>query len=283
MARARVGLLQTACDTDLGVHCRCNPPTELIGMPLQGREMCLRRNFSSSKLVRMLGSVSGVEVATSSQDVAGQLAQWLNAFDAMALHAAHQSIEAGPAGAAARVLPDAAQAQAAIEALEQEHRQVRATLEKSIQSSGAPQPGSTRPRTGVAALPAAYETGIDYTPYRRAYTEQQRLMDLKIAPLRDHVRQAMAEASPALQQLATLDAALDQMLSARASRLWLAGPQLMARRFEQLRKGGAEPDTWLDDFGREMQQTQLAELDARLQPVLGLIETFSTEVKKNYA
>ena len=83
-----------------------------------------------------------------------------------------------------------------------------------------------------------------------------------------------------LQQLATLDAALDQMLSARASRLWLAGPQLMARRFEQLRQGGAEPDTWLDEFGREMQQTQLAELDARLQPVLGLIETFSTEVKR---
>ena len=81
-------------------------------------------------------------------------------------------------------------------------------------------------------------------------------------------------------KLATLDAALDQMLSARASRLWLAGPQLMARRFEQLRQGGAEPDTWLDDFGREMQQTQLAELEARLQPVLGLIETFSTEVKR---
>ena len=65
----------------------------------------------------MLGSASGMEVATSSQDVAGQLAQWLNAFDAMALHAAHQTIEAGPAGAAARVLPDAAQAQAAIEGL----------------------------------------------------------------------------------------------------------------------------------------------------------------------
>ena len=93
-------------------------------------------------------------------------------------------------------------------------------------------------------------------------------------------RQALSEASIALQQLATLDAALDQMLSARASRLWLAGPQLMARRFEQLRQGGAEPDTWLDDFGREMQQTQLAELEARLQPVLGLIETFSTEVKR---
>ena len=231
----------------------------------------------------MLGSASGVEVATSSQDVAGQLAQWLNAFDAMALHAAHQTIEAGPTGAAAHALHSAAQAAGAVEALDQEYRQVRATLEKSIQTSGAPQPGSTRPRTGVAALPAAYETGIDYTPYRRAYSEQQRLMDLKIAPLRDHARQALSEASPALQQLATLDAALDQMLSARASRLWLAGPQLMARRFEQLRKQMdelAEPDTWLDDFSREMQQTQLAELEARLQPVLGLIETFSKEVKR---
>ena len=231
----------------------------------------------------MLGSASGVEVATSSQDVAGQLAQWLNAFDAMALHAAHQSIEAGPSGAGAHAPPGAAQAAHALAALEQEYRQVRATLEQSIQASGAPQPGSTRPRTGVAALPAAYETGIDYTPYRRAYSEQQRLMDLKIAPLRDHARAALGEASIALQQLATLDAALDQMLSARASRLWLVGPQLMARRFEQLRKQMgevAEPGPWLDDFGREMQQAQLAELEARLQPVLGLIETFSTEVKR---
>ena len=124
MARARVGLLRTACDTDFGVHRRRNPPTELIGMPLQGHETCLRRNFSSSKLVRMLGSASGMEVATSGQDVAGQLAQWLNAFDAMALHGAHQTIEAGPTGAAAHALPRVAQAADAVEALNQEYRQV---------------------------------------------------------------------------------------------------------------------------------------------------------------
>ena len=37
----------------------------------------------------------------------------------------------------------------------------------------------------------------------------------------------------------------------------------------------------LDEFARSQRQTQLAELEVRLQPVLGLIETFRQEVKKS--
>jgi hypothetical protein len=36
----------------------------------------------------------------------------------------------------------------------------------------------------------------------------------------------------------------------------------------------------LDAFGKELQEVLLAELEVRMQPVVGLIEAFSNEVKK---
>ena len=41
------------------------------------------------------------------------------------------------------------------------------------------------------------------------------------------------------------------------------------------------PGGGLDVFGKEMQEVLLAELEVRLQPVVGLIEAFSNEVKKH--
>ena len=71
---------------------------------------------------------------------------------------------------------------------------------------------------------------------------------------------------------------------------------LLERRFEHLRKTHQlgldaaqqqdapvlwrQPGGWLDVFGKEMQEVLLAELEVRLQPVVGLIEAFSNEVKK---
>ena len=55
---------------------------------------------------------------------------------------------------------------------------------------------------------------------------------------------------------------------------------LLKTRFVALRQQAADPsDTaaddlrWLQTFGNEFEQTLLAELDLRLQPVIGLIES----------
>ena len=237
----------------------------------------MRNDFSSTSLVRLLGQASGLELAPASADLAGRLAPWLHAFDAMTLHGAHQAIELDCAVVAP---PPQAMVQQ-LQALEADTQQLQRTLVQAIERHGAPTSASQSSAAHLVALPAAYQSGLDYGPYRRAYSEQQRLMDLKIAPLRDRVRQAMLSATARLQQLAELDRALEQMLAARAARLWQIGPQLMARRFEQLRQSAGAPEQWLDEFARSQRQTQLAELEVRLQPVLGLIETFRQEVKKS--
>jgi len=120
---------------------------------------------------------------------------------------------------------------------------------------------------------------------------------LRIDALRAHVRQAIAKVSPQLGQLAAFDAVMDQRLGGREQKLLSTAPVLLERRFEHLRKTHQlgldaaqqqdapalrrQPGGWLDVFGKEMQEVLLAELEVRLQPVVGLIEAFSNEVKKH--
>ncbi|MBW8315883.1 MAG: DUF3348 domain-containing protein, partial [Hydrogenophaga sp.] len=85
-----------------------------------------------------------------------------------------------------------------------------------------------------------------------------------------------------LAQLAALDAALAQMLGGREQRLLNNVPHFLRARFTALRQTAAASDTphdlrWLQGFYTELEQTLLAELDHRLQPVVGMIESISHE------
>jgi hypothetical protein len=136
-------------------------------------------------------------------------------------------------------------------------------------------------------MPSAFE------PYRRYYLAQQRDMELGTRPLRAKARDVLARTSPALKTLATLDAALDDILNDRESKLLANVPVLLEKRFTQLRKehehrlestgmtdipaywmhaGG-----WLARFRTDLQTVLLAELDLRLQPTVGLIEALNHE------
>lgn len=211
----------------------------------------MHRNFSSSRFVRLLGDAAPRPAEASRQDPAERLSQWLNAFDAITLQAAQQPVrvQAGqkpPRAAAAR-------------ALEQEFLSLRQALAKAVT---------------VNELPGA---DADYLPYRQRYLDRQRQMELRIAPFRDHVRQTVAAASPRLRQLALLDAALEQTLGGREQKLLATVPALLEKRFEQLRQSRAEG--WQQAFGRQWQAILLAEAELRLEPVAGLIDAFSNEVK----
>jgi hypothetical protein len=231
-----------------------------------------------------------VEVEVSKQDVAERLGQWLDVFDGITLHAAHQSIKT-----AAEMKPaDALLARTF--ALEQEFHRVRTALVTAIMASGASPASEKRVRNPLPQPEAATETDAGYAPYHQRYFDQQRHMALRIEALRAHVRQAIANVSPELGQLATFDALMDQMLGGREQKLLSTVPVLLERRFEHLRKAHQlgldaaqqqdapalwrQPGGWLDVFGKEMQEVLLAELEVRLQPVVGLIEAFSNEVKK---
>lgn len=214
--------------------------------------MVLHRTFSSSRLVRLLSDLAGVDIEPPKQDVAERLAGWLGVHDAMTLHAAHQAIQA----VGKKPPSDAVLARPL--AMEEEFHRVRTALVKSITASGA-----------------APETDAGYAPYQQRYLDQQRQMALRIDALRAYVRQAITMVSPQLGQLASFDTMMEQMFGGREKKLLSTVSVLLERRFEHLRKTQQQ-----DVFGKELEEVLLAELELRFQPVVGLIEAFSNEVKK---
>lgn len=241
----------------------------------------MRTNFSSSRLVRLLGDPSSAAVNTSRQDSVERLSLWVGVFDAVTLHARHQSLPT----LAEETAPDAPSPRTL--AVEEQFDQVRAVLVKAITAKEPPSTSGQRARIPVVQTAPPPEASADFAPYRKRYLDQQRNMELMISPLRAHVRQTLAAASPPLRQLAALDAAWEQMLVDREQKLLSTVPVLLKRRFEHLRTSHAhddpalwlQPGGWLDVFGKELQEVLLAELDVRLQPVMGLMEAFSSEIK----
>lgn len=233
--------------------------------------MYLRRNFSSSKLVRLLGAWDHADAEASRPDFAERLGQWLDVSDAITLHAAHQSIRT------AAVEPPSHARPACGQAVEDEFHRVRAALVTAITASHAHRPAGKWVQNLPLQAEGATEADADYAPHHQRYLDQQRQMASRIGPLRARVRQALSRASPGLRQLAALDAVLDPMLGGREQKLLATVPVFLERRFEHWRAN--QPPGWLDAFGKEWQEALLAELDVRLQPVMGLIEALRNEVK----
>jgi hypothetical protein len=131
-------------------------------------------------------------------------------------------------------------------------------------------------------------------------------MEVSVQTLRSQVRGQLNKGAPRLQQLATLDAAFENILSEREALVLGKVAKLFEKRFTQaLRKhiqqlsnaqaeatadgaDGAEapsatavsPLPWLLPLHQAMRTALLAELDTRLQPVLGLVEAFNRYTPK---
>ena len=232
----------------------------------------MRSDFASSRLVGLLGAWTPVEGDGSGMDFAERLSLWLNAFDAIGLQAAHRSIEAirtaAPRERGARPVR--------ADDLQEDIRRVRTVLSAAI---------ARDPVEITGADPA--EPG--YAPYRQRHLELQRQMEQMIAPLRDHVRQAVSRVSPALRRLAALDAVLEQMLAPREQQLLPTTAALLERRHDRRRRheaqaaadgptAGSDAD-WREAFERDWRQALLAELELRLEPVAGLVDALSNTSK----
>lgn len=220
----------------------------------------LRSDFSSSRLVRVLGEWAPVDPAADGMDFAERLGLGLNVFDAIGLQAAHRAIHAmdGPATAA-----DPAAGRARWQALREEVQRLRAALAQAIGRELVP-----------AALDAPEAAG--YARYRQRHATLQRQMEQAIAPLREQVRQALREAGARLRQLAALDAALEPVIAAREQAHLPGVATLLEKRFEQLRR--ADEPGWRALFAAQWRNALQAECELRLAPLTALIDALGKEL-----
>ena len=241
-----------------------------------------RTTFNSAQLIRRLARLTGEEAAASKQSLAERLGEWLDLSDAIALFGALNTRPGNLPGDPLQKASDTCMS------VQEEFSRVRASLTESITTDGVFQPGKVRIKLPAPPAGATAEAAANFLPYRRYYLAHQRDMESNIGLLRDHLRAALANRSPALNRLATLDATLDKALGERERNLLATVPQFVEKHFEQLRKAHQDacvetqqtdspdlwmqPGGWLATFCRDMRGVLLAELDVRLQPALGLME-----------
>lgn len=234
--------------------------------------------FNSSPLIRLLASLDIAPVADSTQTIAEKLSHWVAWTDAIAL---------------SRVLADSAPAQArapgtspttgARQAIEQVARVRKELTQAIVQDSVLRHDGDEPGKLSDTHAPAGGR--VDYAAWRRQYRAHQHAMEDRIGRLRAGVRVAMSGQSPKLRQLAALDTVLDVALAGHQRRLLHQLPQMLEKRFKAMpATHHATPDqeaelkhpvphTHPSAMVRTWRQCLLAELDLRLQPVQGMVDT----------
>ena len=244
-----------------------------------------RAHIHSARLVRFLTENALLDAARTSEDVGQKLGDWLDFRQAIALHAVlhpEQPIEVATSPRAPRLSADA---------LRQHVHKVRAALEQSIVQGAPPGSGLTPISMPAAELDEPIEPKTAFEPYRRFQAAHQRQMETVVRTLRSQLRGQLGKSSPALQQLATLDAAFENILSEREAALLGKVSRMLEKRFAQALKqhlkhtqaaaeAGVPPDSplsWLLPIRQAIRTALLAELDTRLQPTLGLLEAFQAE------
>ena len=216
-------------------------------------------------------------------DVGEELSQWLSTVDAVTLS---RAVRAAEEVVPTSVLEDAGVA--AVRELAQLVSAARVELAALVEG---------RPAAGRAQRSRADNTPTDppdpaaeaeFAPHGARYRAAQKQIEARTAVVRAQVRSGLAAAAPPARPLAALDAVMEQVMAPREQRLWatLAGhlERRMAHRRQlhqdMLAATGSvddparwkQPGGWLYAFERDLQALLQAEIDVRLEPVMGLLE-----------
>jgi Protein of unknown function (DUF3348) len=179
------------------------------------------------------------------------------------------------------------------EACQEEFLRVRSLLVESIAKSfiQGEETSQVRIRFPLPKPDTSLSDAEGYEPYRRFYTAHQREIDAKAQYLRSFVRDAASGLSPRLMQLVELDTRVGEIMTVHQRQCFAVVPKLLEKRFAQLfRDNPQSSDEQHDDitaqrlrqFGQEVQGLLLAELEVRLQPVVGLIEAINEEADNQH-
>lgn len=262
--------------------------------------MYLHHRLNSSRLVVLLQQWARAECVRTGgatqppapmPDVPLELSQWLGTVEAVQLSRALHTIESLAVPGEAQ--PTAPGQGVDVPALQALVHTVRADCTALVTAGvAAPKPARARADNTPVDAPDP-QAAADFTAHGPRYLDLQKQIDTRLLALRLQVRHGLAKGSKALRQLAALDAVMEQMLGAREQRLWASLPGHLERRLAHLHaahqqalevSGRAdEPQRWrlvggwLWTFEQDLQALLLAEMQVRLQPVMGLLEAARNE------
>lgn len=240
--------------------------------------------FTGSRLVQMLTDMLDSKVVLSHEQFSEGLGRLVDLSGSLALSSLH--------GSKARKYfePSAGSPEATKSLFIRSRKSIVLGISKCFSQELVPE----RIRLPRPAGDAPIEQSSDFEPYKRFYKAHQADMAARVHGLRVTVRDAMAGFTPELAQLAAFDATLGDSLSSNARHVFTVIPVLLEKRFtdlvaahqqafngqQELIAQSVQPNEWLETFYKEMRDILLAELEVRLQPVLGLVEALNKEVEK---
>lgn len=247
--------------------------------------------LSHGALARLLARWQAGPRAGQAPGFVEGLSRWLDWTDAIPLAAALQDDDPP------RPAPRGPRPRATRAALAAACMQLRATLRAAFADDGLPGRPNTRSpdRHDRSMLPTTMPNAqdLDLDACRRRYSRHQRTMEVAVDALRQRVREAVAAASVEHARLARVDEVLERVVAERERLLLACLPAALEQRLAQRRQAhlaalalqaGADdpagwwrPGGWLAALGDDVAALLDAELDLRLQPVLGLIDALPAD------
>ena len=247
------------------------------------------RSVSSSKLVRLLSEYDPSSIDVTHKNFAERLGLLVDLSDSVTLS---ESLRAIP-----RMRHDAQgnQDESLCDDLVQAFLNQRSEILKSILKSFDPSAVFIQFKLPIPNSETSAEEALKFEQYQRFYSLHQSELDFKIEKLRAFIRKHVSRHSLKLAQLAELDKTISKSMATHTRKRFSAISKLIKVRFDQLYTdyvtnttndtAKEKPIVWLEDngwlskFHSEMQQILLAELEIRLQPIIGLIEAYSEEIE----
>ncbi len=235
---------------------------------------------AGSRLVALLTQLDRKAARASHGDFAERLGRLFDLSDAIALDGANQYRPKGLFEAT----PDAA------ERLQADLLKSRDALLAHLSRSFA----GEKAASVIPLPPLKDDAQADKRPtfgaYERFYQAHQRQMIAGLSNLRQRARRILSGHSQAMARLAELDAVFEQSLSGYVRHCFGALPGFLEKRYRTLWdtrdpfhtvEDWLAPQGWLSQFRRELQLLLLAELDARQEPILGLLDALVADATGN--